>query len=210
MSAASSANAHAAPAPAPASRPADEPFGYCFNTSTIREQKIGIVAELELAAKVGYHAVEPWMRDLDTYAAAGGSLKDLGKRIRDLGITIESAIGFAQWIVDDDAARAAGLEQAKRDMATLIEIGGKRIAAPPVGAQKISGMNLSTIAERYWKLLELGIRWVSFPSLKCGDTRKRSAGSANRRSSPLKPGIRSRAFCPTSITSSKAGAISPA
>jgi 2-keto-myo-inositol isomerase len=87
-----------------ASRPADEPFGYCLNTSTIREKKIGIVAELEIAAKVGYSAVEPWMRQLEEYVAGGGSLKDLGKRIRDLGLTIESAIGFAQWIVDDDKA----------------------------------------------------------------------------------------------------------
>ncbi|MBA4016697.1 MAG: xylose isomerase [Pirellula sp.] len=137
-------------------RPADEPFGYCLNTSTIREKKLGIVAELEIASRVGYHAVEPWMRQLAEYVQAGGSLKDLGKRIRDLGLTIESAIGFAAWIVDDDAARAKGLEEAKRDMAVLAEIGGKRLAAPPVGAQKITGMDLFVIAERYRKLLELG------------------------------------------------------
>jgi len=147
-------------------RPADEPFGYCLNTSTIREKKIGIVAELEIAAKVGYHAVEPWMRQLEEYVAGGGSLKDLGKRIRDLGLTIESAIGFAQWIVDDDTARAAGLEAAKRDMAMLVEIGGKRLAAPPVGAQKITGMNLFTIAERYRKLLELGDTMGIVPELE--------------------------------------------
>jgi 2-keto-myo-inositol isomerase len=149
-----------------ATRPADEPFGYCLNTSTIREKKIGIVAELEIAAKVGYSAVEPWMRQLEEYVAGGGSLKDLGKRIRDLGLTIESAIGFAQWIVDDDAARAAGLETAKRDMGMLAEIGGKRLAAPPVGAQKITGMNLFTIAERYRKLLELGDSMGVVPELE--------------------------------------------
>jgi 2-keto-myo-inositol isomerase len=160
------ATANTAPAPAATTRPADEPFGYCFNTSTIMEQKIGIVAELELAAKVGYHAVEPWMRELEAYVKDGGSLKDLGKRIRDLGLTIESAIGFAQWIVDDDAARAAGLEAAKHDMGMLAEIGGKRIAAPPVGAQKISGMNLFTIAERYRKLLELGDSMGVVPELE--------------------------------------------
>lgn len=143
---------------AAAHRPADEPFGYCLNTSTIREQKLGIVAELELAAETGYHAVEPWIRELDEYVKNGGALKDLGKRIADLGLTIESAIGFPEWIVDDDARRAAGLEEAKRNMAMLVEIGGKRIAAPPVGAQKISGMNLFTVAERYRALLELGER----------------------------------------------------
>jgi sugar phosphate isomerase/epimerase len=41
-------------------------------------------------------------------------------------------------------------------MLMLAEIGGKRIAAPPVGAQKITGMNLFTVAERYRALLELG------------------------------------------------------
>jgi len=148
-----------APAVAPAAapdRPADEPFGYCLNTSTIREQKLGIVAEVELAAKVGYHAVEPWIRQLDEYVKEGGSLKDLGKRIAGLGLTVESAIGFAEWIVDDDARRAAGLEEAKRNMAMLVEIGGKRMAAPPVGAQKLTDMNLFKIAERYRALLELG------------------------------------------------------
>lgn len=53
-------------------RPADEPFGYCLNTSTIREKKLGIVAELEIASRVGYHAVEPWMRQLAEYVQAGG------------------------------------------------------------------------------------------------------------------------------------------
>ncbi len=137
-------------------RPADEPFGYCLNTSTIREQKLGIVAELELAAKAGYHAVEPWIRQLDEYVEQGNSLAELGKRARDLGLTIESAIGFAPWIVDDDAERRKGLEEAKRNMDLLVAVGGKRLAAPPVGAQKISGMNLFAVAERYRKLLEIG------------------------------------------------------
>jgi sugar phosphate isomerase/epimerase len=155
LGAAAVAAAPSTAAAAAPNRPADEPFGYCLNTSTIREQKLGIVAELELAAKVGYHAVEPWIKELDEYVAGGGSLKDLKKRISDLGLTIESSIGFAQWIVDDDAARKAGLEEAKRCMGLMQEIGGKRIAAPPAGAQKISGMNLFTVADRYRALLEV-------------------------------------------------------
>ena len=37
----------------------------------------------------------------------------------------ESAIGFAQWLVEDDKARAKGLEQAKRDMDLVRQIGGR-------------------------------------------------------------------------------------
>jgi sugar phosphate isomerase/epimerase len=153
-------------AEAAAARPADEPFGYCFNTSTIREAKLGIVAELELIAKAGYHAVEPWMRQLEEYVAAGNSLKDLGKRIRDLGLTVESAIGFAEWIVDNDARRVAGLKQAEHDMNLLVEIGGKRLAAPPVGAQKETGMNLFQIADRYRAVLELGDKTGVVPEVE--------------------------------------------
>jgi sugar phosphate isomerase/epimerase len=134
----------------------DQPFRYSLNTSTIRGQELGIVREAEIASQAGYDAIEPWMGTLDVYVKAGGSLKDLGKRIRDLGLTVESAIGFAQWIVDDEAARKNGLEQARRDMQTLVEIGGKRIAAPPVGAHDKAGPDLATAAARYRALLELG------------------------------------------------------
>jgi sugar phosphate isomerase/epimerase len=137
-------------------RTAAEPFGYCLNTSTIRGQALGIVREVEIAAEAGYHAIEPWMNTLDKYVKEGGSLKDLGKRISDLGLTVESAIGFAQWIVNDDEARKQGLEQAQRDMDTLVQIGGKRLAAPPVGAHDKPGPDLLTAAARYRALLELG------------------------------------------------------
>jgi sugar phosphate isomerase/epimerase len=143
------------PASAKEGRTAAEPFGYCLNTSTIRGQGLGLVAEVELAAKVGYQAIEPWLGEIDKYAKDGGSLSDLRKRIEDLGLKVPSAIGFGQWIVDDDAQRAKGLEAAKRDMESLRAIGGTRIAAPPSGAtDKIVG--LPEAGRRYRALVEAG------------------------------------------------------
>lgn len=132
------------------------PFGFCLNTSTIMGQKLKAPEQFELAAKAGYGAVEPWLRDLDDYKAGGGSLKDLGKKIKDLGLVIPSAIGFAEWAVDDDAKRAKGLDQMKRDMETVAAIGGIRIAAPPVGATDRSDMDLRKVAERFRAILEIG------------------------------------------------------
>src|SRR5262245_32294019 len=83
-----------------AERPAGEPFGYCLNTSTIRGQKLPLVAEIEIAARAGYQGIEPWVSELDAYMQSGGSLADLSKRIADLGLSVESVIGFAEWIVD--------------------------------------------------------------------------------------------------------------
>lgn len=157
------------PQTVPAAEPArsnDKPFGYCLNTATIRGQELGIVREVEVAAEAGYDAIEPWMGTLDDYVKGGGSLKDLGQRIRDLGLTVESAIGFAQWIVDDDSARRNGLEQAKRDMDTLVQIGGKRIAAPPTGATDKPGPDLPTAAARYRTLLELGDQMGIVPEVE--------------------------------------------
>ncbi len=143
-----------------------EPFGYCFNTSTIRGQELGIVREAEIAAAAGYRGFEPWIPTLEKYIQGGGSLKDLGKKIADLGLSVESAIGFANWIVDDDEARKKGLEQARRDMDVLLQIGGKRIAAPPAGATNDALTDLNKIGQRYHALCEVGRSIGIIPQLE--------------------------------------------
>jgi len=145
---------------------AANPFTYCLNTSTIRGQKLPFDKEIEIAAKAGYDAIEPWVHKVHEYAGAGGNLKDLRKRIADLGLTVESAISFFHWIVDDDTERAKGLEQAKRDMDILAQIGGKRIAAPPAGATREPGLDLMKAAERYRALLELGDKIGVVPQIE--------------------------------------------
>ena len=131
-----------------------DPFRYCLNMSTIRGQELSVTGEVDVAGKAGYNAIEPWLGKLNDYKNNGGSLKDLRKRIEDHGLTVESAIGFARWIVDDDAQRAKGLEDARRDMDLLAQLGAKRIAAPPAGAR--STVDPMAAAKRYRKLLEIG------------------------------------------------------
>ena len=78
------------------------PFSYCFNTSTIRGQKLSLVKEIEVTAQAGYRAIEPWVHKIHEYAKSEGSLTELRRRISDLGLTVESAISFSQWIVDEE------------------------------------------------------------------------------------------------------------
>lgn len=144
-----------AAATAAKSNPA-EPFGYCFNTSTIRGQNLGLVEEIEIIARAGYQGIEPWVRELDDYVKGGGSLADLAKRLRDVNLSVESVIGFFEWIVDDDAKRAKALDEAKRNFDLVAAIGGKRLAAPPVGATEIANFDLNKAADRYGELLALG------------------------------------------------------
>lgn len=85
-------------ASAQAPKTAKHNFSYCLNTSTIMKQNIGLMAELDVAAKAGYSGIEIWVRTLETFAKGGGNLKDVRQKAQDLGLTIEDAIGFASWI----------------------------------------------------------------------------------------------------------------
>lgn len=153
---------------APAIREVADGFRFCLNTSTIREPKLGIEKEVVIAGAAGYDGIEPWIPTLREFVDGGGKLADLGKRISDAGLTVESAIGFAQWIVDDETRRKEALEEAKRDMDMLREIGGTRIAAPPVGAHQGDSpkIELQVIAERFRALLEVGDQAGVVPQLE--------------------------------------------
>ncbi len=144
------------------------PVSFALNTSTIRGQKLTISQQVDVAAKAGYDGLEPWIRDIDVFVEAGGNLADLKKQISDSGLQVVSAIGFANWISDDDNERAAGLEQAKKDMSLVKAIGGARLAAPPVGAHRGDSRSppLPVIADRYRALLEVGDQLGVVPQLE--------------------------------------------
>ena len=146
--------------------PKSLPVRLCLNTSTISGQKLSLTDQVKVCAEAGYQGIEPWIRDIRQFVSEGGKLHDLKKQIDDAGLKVESAIGFANWIVDDDAQRNAGLEEARRDMEMLREIGGTRIAAPPVGAQNAAGPPLDVIAQRYRALLEIGNKLGVKPQLE--------------------------------------------
>jgi sugar phosphate isomerase/epimerase len=154
------------PAKADESKSSKPRSQYSLNMSTVRGQKLSVPDQVELAGKAGYDAIEPWIGELRQYEQSGGSIADLRNRIADRGLKVPSAIGFAEWIVDDEKRRAAGLEQAKKDMDLIRSIGGTHIAAPPAGATKEPSVNLLQAAERYRALLDLGASMAVIPQLE--------------------------------------------
>jgi len=145
-------------------------FGFCLNTSTVRDKdgrSRPIVELIEVAKKAGYDAIEPWVSEIDEYLKGGGTLKELRKRFDDVGLKVADVIGFAEWIVEDEARRKKGLDQAKRDMGWAAEVGSPRIAAPPVGATGGASkrddpkftqpvIDLVAAADRYRALADVG------------------------------------------------------
>ena len=109
---------------------------------------------MEAAGKAGFHAIEPWMTELDAYTKAGGNLKDLGRRIADAGLTVENVIAFNSFLTDDATQRAAGLERIKVEMDKVAQIGGTRIATPP--GNNRAAVSLDNAAKYYVEALEMG------------------------------------------------------
>ncbi len=166
LAATAAATAATSAAEPPRESAAREPFGYSLNLATVMGHKLSLKEEIELAAKAGWKGVEPWVRNIEKYQAEGGSLADIKKRAADLGLEVVSAIGFAAWAVDDDAERAAGLEQFRRDMDLVRQIGGTRIAASPAGINRVAGVDLLQVGDRYRKVLELGREMGVVPQLE--------------------------------------------
>jgi sugar phosphate isomerase/epimerase len=140
------------------SRKSNPAFKYSLNMSTIRGQKLGFIKEIQTAAAAGFTSVEIWWDTFQVFLQNGGSAIEAKEIINGLGVTVENAIGFAQWIADDEETRKEALAQLERQMGLLAQIGCHRIAAPPSGATGLPVINPDVITERYRAILELGER----------------------------------------------------
>jgi len=146
-----------------------------LNTSTLRGFKLAITETIDIAARAGYAGIEPWPNELDDYVKAGGDLGDLRKLLDDKGLAVTGAIAFFQWIVDDPAARAQGLEEAKRLLERLTTIGATHVAAPPSGPREaVESVDLLAAAERYHDLLVVSEEFPVIPAVEVWGFRERT------------------------------------
>jgi 2-keto-myo-inositol isomerase len=141
-------------------------FKFCLNTSTLRGLKPGLQKTIEIAARAGYDSLELWVMDVKEYKDQGNSMKTLKKLLDDNHVTVEDAIGFAPWMVEDEQQRQAGFAQMKQEMELMAELGCKRIAAPSSGVKADTPLDLFKVGERYKKLLDLGRETGVMPQLE--------------------------------------------
>lgn len=137
-------------------------FRYCLNTSTISGQDPGLEEAIELAARAGYDGIEVWVREVKAYLESGQSAAKLRAKIRDAGIRVESAIGFAPWMTGS----TEGFRQMETEMRMLASIGCERIAAPPAGVPDDRPLDLFETGETYRALLDLGRNTGVMPQLE--------------------------------------------
>ena len=138
-----------------------------MNASTIRGYKLKLKEQVAAVAAAGYGGFEPWTKDIHA-ARADGTFADAVKIARDAGLQFVNGIAFGSWVHPDAKVRAAGLEETKRDMAALAEMGCPRIAASMFGVQAKGSpiLKVEEIAERYAAVLDLGAKMGGKPLLE--------------------------------------------
>ncbi|MDP3072928.1 MAG: sugar phosphate isomerase/epimerase family protein [Opitutaceae bacterium] len=129
------------------------PWPISLDTSTIRPASLR--DKVRIAAKAGYDAIEPWEWDLAPFEQQGGDLRELGREIRDLGLTVPSVIGLWNAIPETREAWEASLEATRNRMRMAAAIGAQHIQVVPGPRHQI--VDLKWAAARYRDLLEIGI-----------------------------------------------------
>jgi len=140
---------------------------FALNPATIRGYKLELKDQVKWAIAAGYDGIEPWLADVQK-AKDRGELGDIRKMCADGNLKIVDGIGFAHWSLPDDAARAKGMEEMKRDMALMAELDCPYIAAPPFGLQKPGSPHvpIADFIPRYRAVLELGDKMGVTPVLE--------------------------------------------
>ena len=134
-------------------------FRTSMNTSTLRPFSLDAPAQLRACAAAGFQGAELWVRDIRAFREAGGSLPDLGKLARDLGIEVFDGIAFFKWEDADPAVREAEIEKAKEEMGMLAAMGCGAVAAPPWGdTENVTVEDCAECFARLWTAgRELGV-----------------------------------------------------
>lgn len=129
------------------------PWPVCLDTATIRPASLE--DKVKFAAQAGYDAIEPWDGELAEYEKAGGNLRDLGKKIRDLGLFVPSMIGLWNALPPTPEAFAQSLPETRRRMRMAADLGCHHVQVIPntVG----EGWNQRWVAARYREILEIGL-----------------------------------------------------
>ena len=70
------------------------PFQTALNASTLFPFKLSVPEQVRVAAEAGFAGIELWVKDLDIYLAAGGTLPELRAVVADAGIAVINAIAF--------------------------------------------------------------------------------------------------------------------
>ena len=106
------------------------PWPMCLDTATLGKD-LPLEKKVEVVARSSFDALEPWDRELTAYEEAGGSLKDLGKKIHDKGIFVPSVIGLWGSLGNTKEDFESRLEEHHTRLRMIRDIGSEHVQIIP-------------------------------------------------------------------------------
>lgn len=135
-------------------------FRFSLNSSTIRPTPI--LDKIRIAAQAGYTGIELWHADIDEHLSRGGNLAEIRQAVQDHGLAVPTTIMLKGWCEPDGPAYEQGLSDCRRRLEQAVAVGAPHaVAGPPH-----SGVDFRLAADRYARLLDLGITLGVRPSVE--------------------------------------------
>ena len=128
------------------------PWPLVMNSSTIRPASLE--EKLKVTAEAGWDGIELWINDLEDHEKNGGNLKDLGKRIKDMGMYVPNIIGLWNCMPDTKEAFQESLKDTRERMRRSADVGSLYVAAIP--APDRENFDLKLGAAMYRELMRIG------------------------------------------------------
>ena len=128
------------------------PWPLTLNTSTIRPASLE--EKVRVTAATGWDGIEPWINELEEYENEGGDLKELARRITDLGLYVPNVIGLWSCMPDTQEAYEESLTATRERMRRAAAVGSLYVAAIP--APDRVDFDLKWGAEMYRDLMRIG------------------------------------------------------
>lgn len=135
-------------------------FQYSLNSSTLKPTPI--LEKIRVAAAAGYSGIELWHADIDLHLEQGGSIAEIRQAIDDSGLQVPTTVMLKGWCEPDGPADVEGMAECRRRMEHAVILGARHaVAGPPH-----SGVNFDLAAQRYARLLDIGIELGVRPAME--------------------------------------------
>tara|TARA_B100001093_G_scaffold518552_1_gene603830 strand:- start:16716 stop:17663 length:948 start_codon:yes stop_codon:yes gene_type:complete len=135
----------------------------CLDTATL-SGKIPLERKVELAAEAGFDAIEPWDHELKAHEASGKSLKDLSKKITDLGMFVPSVIGVWGSLAPDKETFNSERDQHKERLRMISDVGASHAQIIPKFNQK-TPLNHQNAAWAYSEICKMAKEYNLYPGI---------------------------------------------
>lgn len=135
-------------------------FQYSLNSSTIKPTPL--IEKIRVAAEAGYAGIELWHADIDLHLEQGGTLQDIRDALDETGLVVPTTVMLKGWCEPDETDDRVGMTECRRRLEHAVAVGARHaVAGPPH-----SGVDFDLAAERYGRLLDLGISMGVRPAME--------------------------------------------